>query len=145
MDNKKIYCSSKDHENTEASLYCQECQIYMCNKCDKFHSGLFQSHHQFKLDKDIKDIFTGFCKIENHKNKLEYFCKDHSVLCCGLCITKIKGKGNGSHTDCNVCLIEEIKDEKKNKLEENLEILENLSKTLEESIKHLKTIIEKIN
>ena len=144
MENKKIYCTSKDHENLEASLYCQEWQIYICKKCDKLHSGLFQTHHIFKLDKDIKDIFTGFCKIENHNNKLEYFCKDHCTLCCGLCFTKIKGKDKWQHTDCNTCLIEEIKDEKNNQLTDNIKCLEDLNKTLDESINQLKKISEQI-
>ena len=145
MGDKKIFCISKDHENIEANLSCLECQIYMCNNCEKIHSTLFQSHKVYKLNQDFKDIFTGFCKFNNHKNKLEYFCKDHSMLCCGLCITQIKGKGNGEHGNCNICLLEDIKDEKQNKFSENIEQLKDLSKTLEESINKLKQIYENIN
>ena len=61
------------------------------------------------------------------------------------CIAKIKGEGNGQHTDCNVCFIKEIKDEKKNKLKENIKNLENLSETFQQSIKELKELFEKIN
>ena len=45
----------------------------MCNKCDKFHSGLFSTHNSYPFDKNTKDIFTGLCKNENHKIKLEYY------------------------------------------------------------------------
>mgnify|MGYP006989009017 FL=1 len=56
------------------------------------------------------------CKVENHSDKLKYFCKTHNVLCCVACISKIKDDENGQHKDCNICLIDEIKDTKKNKL-----------------------------
>ena len=77
----------------------------MCNKCDNYHTYIFPNHNLMTLENDIIKIFTGFCKVENHQIKLEYFCKNHNVLCCGLCIAKIKGKGNGQHTDCNVCAV----------------------------------------
>ena len=142
---ENIKCSCKKHEENRAIFYCPECKIYMCNKCDKFHSELFQGHHQYKLDKDSKFIFTGFCKEINHLDKLEYFCKSHNVLCCASCIAKIKKNGKGQHTDCDVCVLNDIKEEKKNKLKENIKCLEDLSKTLEDSIKTLKMLSEKIN
>ena len=145
MEFQKKKCSSKKHEEIEANLYCQQCRLYMCNKCEKLHSELFQNHKIHNLDKDIKDIFTGFCKEENHLEKLQYFCKDHNKLCCSSCIVKIKRKGNGQHTDCNICNIEDIKKEKKNKLKENIGYLEELSKNLEKLICELKELAEKIN
>ena len=140
-----LKCSCKKHEESKAIFYCPECKIYMCNKCDNHHSELFQSHHQYKLDKDSKLIFTGFCKEPNHLDRLEYFCKNHNVLCCASCITKIKKNGKGQHTDCDVCVLSDIKDEKKNKLKENIKTLEDLSKNLEESIKKLKSLSESVD
>ena len=143
MENQK--CSSIEHQNINAINYCHECKIFMCNKCENFHSKLFQNHHFYDINKEIKEIFTGFCKEENHLEKLEFFCKNHNLLCCASCITKIKRKGKGQHTDCNICNIEDIKDEKKNKLRENIEKLENLSINFEQSINQLKIIFENIN
>ena len=117
----------------------------MCNKCEKIHSKLCKFHHWYNLDKDINEIFTGFCKEGNHSEKLEYFCKNHNKLCCVSCIAKIKGKEKGQHKDCDVCFIEDIKDEKKNKLKENIKHLEDLSNILNESINQVKIIFEKIN
>ena len=114
MENKIQKCSLKEHSQIDANSFCQECKIYMCSKCEKVHTGLCQNHHSFYLDKDLKEIFTGFCKIENHQNELDYFCKNHNILCCAKCITKIKGKGNGQHTDCEICHIENIIQRKKN-------------------------------
>ena len=141
----KTFCSSTDHSEINAISYCQKCEIYMCNKCEKIHSEICKNHIPYSLNKDSRNTFTGLCKINNHSSKLTYFCKDHNQLCCGLCITKIKGEGNGQHTDCNLCFIKDIKDEKKNKLGENIKRLEELSQIIEKSIKELKDIFEKIN
>ena len=125
--------------------FCQECNIYMCNKCDKVHFGLCQNHPKYNLDEDINEIFTGYCKKPNHNDELEIFCKNHNELCCAKCIIKIKSKGKGQHKDCEVFNIEDIKDEKKIKLKENIIQLEEFLNTFEESIKQLKNILEKIN
>ena len=145
MEDRLIKCFCEEHKDTKAIIFCQECRVYMCNKCESYHSKLFKNHHIYNLDKNIDDIFTGFCKEKNHLETLEYFCRTHNILCCGLCITKIKGKGKGEHKDCDVCFIEDIFNEKKNKLDENIKNLENLSKNLEESLNKIKITIEKIN
>ena len=111
MEKKK--CSLKEHFEIEATSFCQKCNIYMCNKCEKLHSGLFENHHKFNLDKDINEIFTGYCKEPNHNEELEFYCKSHNKLCCVKCIIKIKSKGKGQHKDCEVFNIDEIKEEKK--------------------------------
>ena len=112
MEIKK--CSLKQHLEIDAISYCQLCKIYMCNKCVKNHSELFKNHNQIKLEKssDKSILFTGICEEKNHKDELKYFCKIHNELCCAECITKLKGKENGQHSDCNICFIEDIENEK---------------------------------
>ena len=140
-------CSNNTHKENDAISFCCACKLYLCNKCEKSHTELFNNIHQNKIIKDIniEEMFTGCCEEENHTTELIYFCRDHNKLCCGECITKIKAKNNGQHKDCDVCLIEDIENEKKSKLEENIKILEDLSITFEKSIKDLKNIFEKIN
>ena len=75
-----------------------------------------------------KEDNSSFCKEQNHKNKLEFYCKNHNKLCCAACLSKITGNGYGEHFNCEVCLIKEIKEEKKNKLKENVKYLENQQK-----------------
>ena len=142
IQNRK--CSSKKHD-IDAINYCDSCKIFMCNKYSNLHSELFETHLPLKLSKEMDEIFTGICKESTHKDLLNYYCKSHNILCCAACISKIKSKGNGLHQNCEVYNIEEIKDEKKNKLEENLKYLEDLSKTLNETIKELKRIYEEMN
>ena len=113
-DNKNKKCSLKEHKEIDAINYCQECKIYMCNKCEKFHFELFKAHHLYSIDKNLDEIFTGICLEKKHNQyKLQYFCKNHNQLCCAACLCKIKGNGNGKHKDCNVCFIKNIKEEKK--------------------------------
>ena len=102
-------CSSKEHNEIKAITFCQECKIYMCNKCDNFHSKLCEDHHKSNIKEDIKEIFTGLCKKENHSLKLKYFCKTHNELCCAGCLSKIKDKEYGQHSNCDVCNIDNIK------------------------------------
>ncbi len=145
MENQKK-CSSKKHQDIDAISYCQECNICMCNKCINYHDEIFDFHQKYNLkEQDIKDIFTGLCTEPKHKNELNYYCKNHNQLCCAACLSKIKDRGNGKHFDCNVCLIEEIENEKKNKLKENIKYLEDCSIQIENSINELKKIFEKIN
>jgi WD40 repeat protein len=140
MDHKKKKCSLKEHRDVEAISYCQKCEIYICNQCEKNHLSLFPEHKTISLDKDM-EIFTGLCKIENHQNELDYYCKNHNQLCCVKCIAKIKRKGTSQHADCEVCNIEDIVNEKKQNLRSNIKILEDLSKSLQTSI----NVVEKLN
>ena len=144
MENKVKKCSSKEDKDINAICYCGECKIYMCNKCEKCHAKLFSNHEIYNLDKSFDDIFTGFCKESNHSNKLIFFCKTHNTLCCAACLCKIEKDGNGLHKDCNVCLIEDIKKEKKEKIGSNIKYLEEISNTLNDSIDKLKKLSEKI-
>ena len=141
MEQKK--CSLKKHNEIDAVFFCQECNIYMCNKCSNHHSELFENHNKYELAKEF--IITSLCKEKNHRDELKFFCKNHNKLCCGICISKIKGEGYGQHTDCDVCLIEKIANEKKKKLNQNIEYLENISLSIEKSMVELNKIIEKID
>ena len=119
----------------------------MCKKCEIFHSKLFKKHNIYNLDKtqNISDIFTGFCKEENHTDKLEYFCKSHNKLCCAACIAKVKAKDKGQHSECEICVLEEIKESKVNKLKENISNLEKLAKDIDKEINELKITFQTIN
>ena len=144
MENNRKTCTFKDHSTIDAISYCFICRIYMCNKCEIFHSKMFEEHNSINIDKYNKDFFTGYCKEENHPFELEYFCKTHKQLCCAKCVIKIGNKKDAIHKNCDVCALEEIKDEKINKLNESIQKLEELSKNLNNEIKNLKIIFEKI-
>ena len=133
MENNNKKCSFEEHKEKDANFYCIQCGINMCNKCEKnYHSKLCKHHNIIPLDKNIDEIFTGFCKEKNHNNSiLNYFCKTHNQLCCSECITKIKNDIIGKHRDCEIDLIENIKEEKLKLLNENLKNLEEFSKNID--------------
>ena len=106
---------------------------------------IFENHFLIKTDKDNQEIFTGYCNEEGHLEVLEFFCKNHNKLCCSSCICKIKNKKYGKHKDCDICLINDIKEEKKNKLNENIKILEEISVNIKQSLDSIKLIYEKMN
>ena len=145
MENKKKKCSSYKHSESEAISYCQQCKIYLCNKCLNHHTEILESHNLINLDKDLNDIFIDICKHENHNVKLEFYCKNHNTLCCLACLCKFKVNGYGQHSECVTCYINDIKDEKKNKLKENIKQFEDLSNKFEKSINELKLLFEKID
>ena len=89
----------------------------------KYSFIIFQK--SYNLNKD-EEIFTEFCREKNHQNKLEYYCKIHNKLCWAICLCKINKIGDGQHKDCDVCITQDIKEEKKNKLKENIKLLEKL-------------------
>ena len=72
-------CSSKEHTKIDAIIYCKECNLFMCKKCENFHSNLFSTHHAINLDNNNEEISLGFCEEKDHNNnKLEFFCKTHN-------------------------------------------------------------------
>ena len=40
MENDAQKCTNEEHDKMKAIVFCKECQIYMCNKCESFHSKL---------------------------------------------------------------------------------------------------------
>ena len=144
MEQNQRKCSLKSHQENNAILFCYDCKIYMCNKCEKHHNEIFPGHQQYKLDnKNIKEIFLGLCEENKHLYELKYFCKNHNKLCCTECITKFKGKEHGQHSDCEVCEIEDVENEKKSRLKDNIKKLEELSNNLKQSIEEIKLAFEK--
>jgi hypothetical protein len=146
MEIQKKKCSLKDHENLYANIYCKKCEIYMCNKCESYHSKLFSDHQDFIIDKNIEELNNEFCEEENHHYfKLKYYCKTHKKWCCSACIVKIKGKGDGQHMNCEVCNMEDIKKEKNNHIKENSKLLEELSVKTKDAYNNGKKIYDRIN
>ena len=140
-------CSSKEHQNEPSISFCQKCEIYMCSKCDQIHTNLCPNHKIINIQKSsfFPENFTIFCSVEKHHQiQLDYFCKTHNQLCCAACIAKIKDKENGQHKDCEVCSINDIKEEKKNFLDKNLLFLENLEKNFEKKYEEIKDIYNTI-
>ena len=48
-------CSNKEHEDINATFYCNKCQIYLCDKCVDYHQKKFNEHQISSLDKISKE------------------------------------------------------------------------------------------
>ena len=140
MEINKKKCSLETHSEKEAIIYCKFCSIYMCKKCEINHSELFKNHNIIQLNNNTNEIFDDFCQEENHKTKLIYYCKTHKILCCPLCISKIKTKNDGKHADCEINLIENMEKDFKEKINN----LENKNKIFSDILKEMENMIDKI-
>ena len=78
MEEKIKKCSLKKHTEVDAISYCQECKIYLCNKCLNHHKELFDKHNINNLNNDLNEIFIDACK--QHNFKLEFYCESHNIL-----------------------------------------------------------------
>ena len=145
MEENRKKCSAKSHSEINAISYCEQCKKFMCNKCLNYHKEFFEDHRLINIENNLKELFIDNCKENGHNYKLEFYCKNHNTLCCVGCISKLEEKNYGQHKNCDVCSIEKIKDEKKIKLNENIKLLEELSKNLEDMINELKIIFENIS
>ena len=143
MDIQNQKCSSSKHADINAVSFCPDCKKYFCNKCLNFHAEILEDHKTINLNQK-NEIFINKCKEENHINKLEFYCKNHNILCCLGCISKIKVEGYGQHSDCEVTHIKEVKDEKKNKLKENIKSLEDFLKRSKKNKEDLKLKVQKV-
>ena len=142
MEIQNAKCSSSKHSEINAVSYCPECNKYLCDKCLNYHAET-EDHEVIDLNQK-NEIFIDKCKVENHNDKLEFYCKEHNTLCCVACTSKIKAEGYGQHSDCDICHIKYIKDEKRNKLNENIEYIEELYNKVNESMNKFKEILEQI-
>ena len=139
ITNKK--CSFEEHKDIDAISYCSKCDIYVCEKCKDYHNNLINRNHNQIFNKENNEI----CLEKNHQEKLEYFCRTHNKLCCRACVTKIKGLGNGQHSECDICFVKDITDERKNILEQNIIYLKNNRTSFDSLINKLKQAYKEIS
>ena len=71
--------------------------------------------------------------------------KNHNILCCAVCLCKIEDNGYGLHKNCDVCTLNEIDKEKRDKLKQNIKLLEDININIEKSIGEIKMMIDNCN
>ena len=138
-------CYYNEHSEQTATNFCFKCNKFLCETCSTSHCDLNPKHNLFSVDKDLNLNFTGYCTEGNHPNKLDYYCSTHNNLCCAACLCKIKDRGDGQHTECKVCHMDEIKEEKKRKLIDNIKLLKKFSLNIKKILKDARNIYERIN
>ena len=71
----KQKCSCKQHKEFDAISFCEQCKIFMCNKCLNYHKELFEDHQQYNLDKNNNELFIDICKKMVMRKNLNFFVK----------------------------------------------------------------------
>jgi hypothetical protein len=140
INNKK--CSLEQHADKAAIIYCKNCSIYMCKKCESHHSELFKYHNIISLDKMDNELFDNNCKEKNHSFPLKYFCKTHKAVCCALCISKIKTEYDGKHADCDIDSIDKTKENLQNEFKDKINNLEKNYKTLSDILIGMENLLD---
>ncbi|WAQ96330.1 hypothetical protein MAR_029020, partial [Mya arenaria] len=83
------YSCSKCEEsdlNTEAQLFCPECEHYLCDKCVRIHGEYFKKHVVYGRGDIQKWERFSMDRCDQHGYKLEVHCDDHQELCCHTCV-----------------------------------------------------------
>lgn len=145
METTEKKCYTKSHANKKAIKFCLNCNKYLCELCLASHAKCDRKHELYSIDNELNLSFKGTCQENNHPNNLDYYCSTHNNLCCAACLCKIKDKGDGQHTECKACSIEEIKEEKREKLNNNINILKDLAQNFKKKLKEVRKIYDKTN
>ena len=72
---------------------CVDCELYLCQDCNKYHSKKKSQHNIVSLGDPIKERVL-YCP-EHKKNELDYYCETCDKLLCIYCATK---KEHAGHT-----------------------------------------------
>ncbi|CAC5355939.1 SPTB [Mytilus coruscus] len=82
-----------DNVTSQAVTICTECEVFLCQECEKHHRKVRLSQHHktmsiedfHKLPAFVKDISI---QCKDHNMKYELFCSFHSCPCCVKCVSK---------------------------------------------------------
>ena len=124
-------------------MECEYCDIKLCNECSKIHSKFLPKHNLIEINKSEPFYFKSNCSYENHKKMpLNYYCENHNTLCCALCLCIKQDDNFGIHNKCKILSINEIENIKKQNLNQNIKLFENLIKTLNEKKEIISNIVK---
>ena len=140
MENGDIKCSLENHSNKAAKVFCQDCKILMCEECNEKHLGICKLHNYHQLDKISNDK----CKNAKHISEINFFCKSHNRLCNTKCNIYPKNNIYGQESICEIFLLNNIEEEQRNKLKENVKQLEYELKYIDDITKKLKKLTDTI-
>lgn len=128
----KRKCSK--HQSSEVVTYYPECKKFCCEECDRLMRELFPEYHSLPIDEvsELTLTFSDRCGEIGHSDcPLNYFCRDHSELCCSECAYSEAGK----HRGCKVVRIKDIENEYKSRLSSSVDALSSEVERIESDMK----------
>ncbi|XP_060577221.1 E3 ubiquitin/ISG15 ligase TRIM25-like, partial [Ruditapes philippinarum] len=121
-------CKTRD-KKTKAEYYCTDCEAYYCEECFELHPRVPYLAKHIVLKHDDIDVWSrDQYKCSTHGKNLEFFCKEHKMLCCHVCISlKHRACTNMDYIleeAMKICL-EDDKEKMMKQIEEQLQIIES--------------------
>ncbi|KAH3803842.1 hypothetical protein DPMN_132110 [Dreissena polymorpha] len=83
-------CMKTNVSNT-ATVFCKDCDEFLCDTCKNPHTVYKPGQHNIVNVQDTKSApviidMKGMDKCHEHGRDIEFFCQDHSSLCCSSCV-----------------------------------------------------------
>ncbi|XP_063401783.1 uncharacterized protein LOC134686008 [Mytilus trossulus] len=150
------------HITNPSEVWCSECGEGLCGDC-KEHHGVSKGtkHHETVFIIDYKKLPTEILQIaqmcDKHNSKYEFFCKKHDCVCCKCCLKYHKSckvetdinkviknvKTSNAFHEIVQSLLEVVVNIKhiSSNREDNLTLLVNKKKEIEEEIQQTRTNI----
>ncbi|KAH3807835.1 hypothetical protein DPMN_136183 [Dreissena polymorpha] len=81
----------KDNVSNIAMFFCNECNQFLCDACKNPHTVYKHGKHDIVNIQDSKSVpvrvdMKGMDICPEHGKEVEFFCQDHSKLCCSKCV-----------------------------------------------------------
>ncbi|KAK3608721.1 hypothetical protein CHS0354_007385, partial [Potamilus streckersoni] len=162
-DNVCDICQKWNIQTTAVS-FCKDCKRFMCKICREHHN-----ENQSQLEHDVIDLncentscLTNLSMIEmcpsHRKKNIEFFCSDHSSLCCSTCgflehrkcervitiedfIKHFNVRAKSKDMEANLRNIKRHVTQMARKVKENAEGIKNEKSAMLEQIRSLRTEI----
>ncbi|XP_052215021.1 E3 ubiquitin-protein ligase TRIM22-like [Dreissena polymorpha] len=81
----------KTNISKTATVLCKDCDEFLCDTCKNPHTVYKPGQHKIINLQDKKSALVmidmkGMDKCHEHGRDIEFFCQDHSKLCCSSCV-----------------------------------------------------------
>ncbi|KAH3804932.1 uncharacterized protein LOC127834847 [Dreissena polymorpha] len=81
----------KSNISKTPTVFCKDCDEFLCDACTNPHRVYKPGHHNIVNVQDHKSApvildMKGMDKCHEHGREIEFFCQDHSKLCCLSCV-----------------------------------------------------------
>ena len=117
---------------------CTDCELYMCQYCNKYHSRKNTEHDIVPLDATSQATERVLYCPEHRKNELDYYCETCDKLLCIYCATKKE------HTEHTHELVEKMASKHRGVLAEIIAPVEEMSENLSKAEANIVRTQEKI-
>ena len=132
----QLKCDECDVDNDPVVALCIECELYLCQDCNKVHSKKNRTHDIVSLSSILPTEEVVYCP-EHQKNELDYYCKTCDKIVCLYCTVK-------DHVGHTHDIVEKTASEHRNMLMKIIAPVEQMSENLCKAEANIVSTQEKI-